>query len=127
MQAGRFAVAGGVAAVIDLAITWTLQVGLEIAGGYWARTIGWVIGTVLAYLINRRWTFGAPASKRRFGATMVTYALTYGVNIAIYRILFPWLDDLVNINIALILAFIGAQAVATTLNFLIQRWLIFRG
>ena len=112
--------------MVDLAITWVLQVGLELVGGYVARTIGWVVGTVLAYLINRRWTFGAAASKRRFGATMAIDLLTYGANIAIYRITFPWLDQFMNINLALILAFVLAQAVATTVNFLVQRWIIFR-
>lgn len=91
-----------------------------------ARTIGWVLGTMLAYVINRRWTFRARFSTRRFGATMLTYLLTYGVNILIYRAVFPPFDSAMDVNLALLLAFVVSQTVATVLNFLVQRFLIFR-
>lgn len=59
---------------------------------------------------------------------MAVYALTYGVNIALYEAVFPFFDHQVglNMNISLLLAFVAAQAVATTLNFIIQRAVIFR-
>lgn len=112
--------------MVDLSVTWLLQIGLDVMGDVSARTVGWVLGTVLAYVINRRWTFRAGFSKRRFGATMLTYLLTYGVNIAIYRMVFPMLESSVNMNIALVGAFLASQVVATVLNFLVQRFLIFR-
>lgn len=109
-------------------ITWLLQIGLDLTGTLTARTVGWVCGTLFAYYLNRRWTFGAKASKRRFSATMAVYALTYGANIAIYESLFPLLDNRVglNMNISLVIAFVIAQAVATILNFIVQRAVIFR-
>lgn len=122
----KFTVAGGVAAVVDLTVTWVLQIGLDVLGDFWARTVGWVLGTVLAYAINRRWTFRAGFSKRRFGATMTTYLLTYGVNIVLYREILPLLESSVSATVALVLAFIVSQAVATAINFLVQRFLIFR-
>lgn len=128
MQAARFTTSGVAAAILDLAVTWLLQIGVGITGTLVARTAGWVCGTLLAYYLNRRWTFGAKASTRRFSLTMVVYGLTYLANIAIYEALFPFFDNRIglNMNISLVLAFIGAQAVATILNFVIQRAIIFR-
>lgn len=122
----KFTIAGGVAAVVDLAVTWILQIGLDVAGDFWARTVGWVLGTLLAYVINRRWTFRAGFSRRRFGATMATYLVTYGVNIILYRQLQPLLETWVSPTMALVGAFVVSQAVATVINFLVQRFLIFR-
>lgn len=126
VQAGRFAFVGAISAGVDLAITWLLQIGLGLVGRVGARTIGWGIGTLLAYFLNRRWTFGASASTRRFTATMLLYGITYLANITIYRRAFPLFDDHLNSNLALLLAFILAQGTATLVNFLVQRWMIFR-
>ncbi|WP_268876442.1 GtrA family protein [Corynebacterium yudongzhengii] len=128
MQAARFTTAGIAAAVIDLVVTWVLQVAFEVLGTVGARTVGWVLGTLFAYYLNRRWTFSARGSKRTFSATMLVYVLTYAVNITLYRLLFPVLDEQLelNVNVSLLVAFIVAQAVVTVLNFVVQRWLIFR-
>lgn len=105
-----------------------LQVAFEVLGTVGARTVGWVLGTLFAYYLNRRWTFSARGSKWTFSATMLVYVLTYAVNITLYRLLFPVLDEQLdlNVNVSLLVAFIVAQAVATVLNFVVQRWLIFR-
>ncbi|AWB81027.1 GtrA family protein [Corynebacterium yudongzhengii] len=128
IQAARFTTAGIAAAVIDLVVTWVLQVAFEVLGTVGARTVGWVLGTLFAYYLNRRWTFSARGSKRTFSATMLVYVLTYAVNITLYRLLFPVLDEQLelNVNVSLLVAFIVAQAVVTVLNFVVQRWLIFR-
>ncbi|WP_281279427.1 GtrA family protein [Corynebacterium tapiri] len=117
---------GVAAAVLDLALTWLLQVGLGVFDDFWARSAGWLAGTVLAYKMNRRWTFGAKSSKRRFSATMLTYVITYVANVWIYRRIFALLIDDMGKNLALLLAFMVAQAVATVVNFGVQRLVIFR-
>ena len=126
VQAGRFAFVGTISAGLDLVITWVLQIGLELLNDVGARTVGWAFGTLFAYFFNRRWTFRVKASTSRFTATMVLYGVTYVANIFIYRRAFPFFDAHLDSNIALLLAFILAQGTATLVNFLVQRWLIFR-
>ncbi|AKK10120.1 GtrA family protein [Corynebacterium uterequi] len=128
VQAARFTIAGVGSAFVDGLVTWLLQVGFAVVDGVAARTVGWLAGTLMAYVINRRWTFGADSSKRRFSATMVVYALTYVVNISLYRWLFPTFNhDLEWAQTpALLAAFAISQAVATVINFVVQRRVIFR-
>ena len=55
-------------------------------------------------------------------------AITYAVNIVIYRWAFPLFDHTLDwrSTYALVAAFILAQGTATVINFFVQRWLIFR-
>ena len=64
-QGIRFIISGGISAVVDLGLTFILQVLVGTGPGL-ARSIGFVFGTLTAYLINRRWTFQAAPSLRRF-------------------------------------------------------------
>lgn len=49
---------GGVrAALIDVSLTWLLQIGFGLLSADPARAVGFIIGTWAAYLLNRRWTF----------------------------------------------------------------------
>lgn len=93
-----------------------------------SRTVGFAVGTLVAYLLNRRWTFNARASKRRFVAVFATYAMTYAINILLYRWAFPFFDHTLDwpSSWALAVAFVIAQGTATLINFFVQRWLIFR-
>src|SRR5688500_17053776 len=60
----RFVITGVLSAVVDFGLLLILmQLGL---GNTWAKSASFVAGTTTAYLINRRWTFKAPPSKRRF-------------------------------------------------------------
>ncbi len=57
-QSAKFAVTGGVlAALIDVSLTWLLQIGFGLLSADPARAVGFIIGTWAAYLLNRRWTF----------------------------------------------------------------------
>lgn len=127
-QGAKFAITGAISAVIDVGITWLFQIGLDLFGGVTSRTLGFVAGTLVAYLLNRRWTFNANASKRRFAAVIATYAMTYAINILLYRWAFPFFDhDLAwPSSWALAMAFVIAQGTATLINFFVQRWVIFR-
>ena len=127
-QSTKFAITGGISAVIDAGLTWIFQIALALLGNIEARSVGFFFGTLTAYLFNRRWTFRAQPSKRRFAMVALTYALTYAVNIVIYRWAFPFFDHTLDwrSTYALVAAFILAQGTATVINFFVQRWLIFR-
>lgn len=127
-QSTKFAITGGISAVIDAGLTWIFQIAMALLGNIEARSVGFFFGTLTAYLLNRRWTFRAQPSKRRFAMVALTYALTYAVNIVIYRWAFPFFDHSLDwrSTYALVAAFILAQGTATVINFFVQRWLIFR-
>ncbi|HMZ15004.1 MAG TPA: GtrA family protein [Mycobacterium sp.] len=129
-QVVRFVVTGGLSAVVDFGLyVLLLRLGLRdavilgIPGVNVAKTISFIAGTTTAYLINRRWTFQAAASKARFIAVIVLYALTYGVQVGINYLFYlkfqgqPW---------GVPVAFVIAQGTATVINFIVQRAWIFR-
>lgn len=125
-QALRFIISGALSAIPDLGLTALFQhvVGLDAA---LARTIGFIVGTLTAYMINRRWTFQAPASTKRFLAVCVLYAITYVINAGLYKYGFLVLADRgMSSAWATVCAFVVAQGTATVVNFIIQRVWIFR-
>ncbi|MFD4293708.1 GtrA family protein [Rhodococcus sp. NPDC058505] len=121
-QIVRFVITGALSAVVDFSITMLLQLGLGVPRAA-AKSIGFVLGTTTAYLINRRWTFNAPPSRARFLAVVALYAVTFAVQVGIYTALGQvWSDTLVYNA----LAFVIAQGTATVINFVVQRAVIFK-
>lgn len=126
IQAIRFIISGGVSAVVDLGLTFILQVLLG-TGPVLARSVGFIFGTTTAYLINRRWTFQAEPSMRRFLQVAGLYTVTYFVNVGLHAVCYrlftdwDWAD-----SVAVIVAFLIAQGTATVINFIVQRAFIFR-
>nr|WP_308197421.1 GtrA family protein [Candidatus Mycolicibacterium alkanivorans] len=129
-QVVRFVVTGGLSAIVDFGLyVLLLRLGfrdaviLGVPGVNVAKTISFIAGTMTAYLINRRWTFQATASRARFIAVIVLYATTYGVQIGINYLCYlkfqgqPW---------GVPVAFVIAQGTATVINFIVQRVWIFR-
>ncbi|MBX8996092.1 GtrA family protein [Corynebacterium testudinoris] len=125
-QAVRFIISGGISAVVDLGLTWVLQVFFG-AGPVLARSVGFIFGTITAYLINRRWTFQAAPSSKRFFMVAALYTVTYFVNVglhaAFYRLFTSW--DWGS-TLAIVVAFLIAQGTATVINFVVQRLFIFK-
>lgn len=123
-QLARFVAAGVVSAVVDFGILWLLMhAGL---GHTPAKAVSFVCGTTTAYLINRRWTFGAEGSHRTFLAVLLLYGSTFVVQVGLFAVLFPWLDSRWGYTFAQVVGFVIAQGVATTVNFIVQRTVIFR-
>lgn len=124
-QLTRFVVSGGISAVVDFGL---LKLGMDLLGFNYslAKAISFVAGTTTAYLINRRWTFRAEPSKRRFAAVVALYGITFLIQWGIFTLLFPLVEVRSNTDIAQVVTFVVAQGVATTVNFIIQRTVIFR-
>ncbi|MFZ1411992.1 MAG: GtrA family protein [Micropruina sp.] len=129
-QLTRFVITGGLSAIVDFGL---LLIGMNNGLDHTtAKAISFVAGTTTAYLINRRWTFQATGSKRKFAAVVLLYALTFVLQVGLFAVLYPWLVALglgvsvvEGVNPAQLIGFVIAQGVATTVNFLVQRGLIF--
>ncbi|MGC3955891.1 MAG: GtrA family protein [Propionicimonas sp.] len=121
----RFVLTGGLSAVVDYGLLVALSaLGLE---PRLAKMVSFVAGTTTAYLINRRWTFQAEPSKRRFAAVVALYAVTFVVQVGLFALLYPWvLGWGGSMLLANTIGFVIAQGVATTVNFVVQRTVIFR-
>lgn len=125
-QLVRFVITGVLSAVVDFG----LLVALMNLFGFdhnLAKALSFIAGTTTAYLINRRWTFVAEPSKRRFAQVVLLYGLTFALQVGIFAVLYPWvLAASASQTVAQVVGFVIAQGVATTVNFLVQRGLIFR-
>ena len=113
-QLTRFVIAGGLSAVVDFGLLVLLmQLGL---GHTAAKALSFVAGTTTAYLINRR-----------FLAVVLLYALTFALQVGLFSLLFTLLTAQGLDRLAVqVIGFVVAQGVATTVNFIVQRSLIFR-
>jgi putative flippase GtrA len=120
-QAARFVLFGVLSAGVDFGV---YQLFLHL--GTWAslaKAISFVCGTVTAYALNRRWTFdsagGAAPATRFAGLYSVTFFVNVGVN-ALGLHLFAGRSWQVPV------AWVIAQAVATVINFVLLRTVVFR-
>ncbi|MFT3660475.1 MAG: GtrA family protein [Gordonia sp. (in: high G+C Gram-positive bacteria)] len=121
-QLVRFVATGAGSAVLDLGLTLLLQYVFG-ASSTVAKAFGFILGTTVAYLINRRWTFRAEPSIARFIAVVLLYAVTFSVNVGLYS----WLSHLWDETFLFsAIAFVIAQGVATVINFVVQRAVIFK-
>ncbi|MBY0309585.1 GtrA family protein [Patescibacteria group bacterium] len=86
-----------------------------------AKSISFILGTVVAYVCNKYWTFEKPEHKNSEVLNfIVLYTTTLGVNVGINNaslLLFPEL---------VIFAFLCATGSSTILNFIGQKWWVFR-
>ena len=119
-QLTRFVLVGGIAFVVDLSCYQAL-----LAIGLWvhlAKALAFIAGTTTAYLINRRWTFNGKGGRGEYASIVALYGITFvvqvGMNALMLALLPPFHGEYT-------CAFIVAQALATAINFIVQRTVIF--
>lgn len=124
-QLSRFIAVGVVTAAIDYSLTMVLNsLGLH---RQWSKVVGWIFGTLAAYLLNSRYTFRSAVSGRKALAVFVLYASTFAIQNLLW-----WLTDSPLQALGLegivknTVSFVIAQGVATVTNFILQRTLIFK-
>ncbi|MGZ4520337.1 MAG: GtrA family protein [Mycobacteriaceae bacterium] len=117
----RFAVTGGISAVVDFG---TYQLMLHF-GVYihLAKAISFVLGTTTAYLLNRRWTFQAAGGGKQFASVFGLYALTFVVQLGVNALVLVFVQESFW---GTTLAYVIAQGTATVINFIVQRTVIFK-
>ena len=122
----KFVIAGGISAVVDYGLTMIIQHAFGQSYPL-AKAIGFIFGTITAYIINRRWTFEAEASAKKFVQTMSLYALMFavqwGLAVSVNHLL---LNAGASAFIAGTVGYVIGQGVATAVNFVVQRWVIFK-
>ena len=121
-----FLLVGVGCAVLDFGITYTLDVPLGWQRDF-AKAVGWVFGTLAAYVLNSRFSFKAKINAKKAGAVFVLYAVTFAVQMVLWRVTDSPLTSLGLVNPwKNVVSFVIAQGVATVVNFELQRHLIFR-
>ncbi|HEY4022512.1 MAG TPA: GtrA family protein [Pseudonocardiaceae bacterium] len=120
-QAARFVVFGVLSAGVDFGIY-----ELLLHFGLWAdaaKAVSFICGTITAYVLNRRWTFdskGGAAPAIRFA---VLYSTTFFVNVGVNA---AGLALMTGHSWRIPIAWVIAQAVATVINFVLLRTVVFR-
>lgn len=107
-------------AIVDFGLySLLLSIGLHVNI---AKATSFIIATSIAYYINRRWTFAAKPSYVRFLEVIALYTLTFAVQVGINYALYLSLPE----NVWRVpVGFVIAQGAATSINFTVQRTVIF--
>lgn len=121
-----FLVIGVGCAVIDFGITHSLIEFMGVQRDL-AKAVGWVFGTLAAYVLNSKFSFDAKINAKKASAVFVLYAVTFAVQMVLWRVTDSPLTNLGLVNPwKNLVSFVIAQGVATVTNFELQRHLIFR-
>lgn len=119
-----FLIVGLLTVLIDF-ISYQILISKDLLSINMAKTIGFLNGTLFAYVANRRWTFGrvkhARGSLCRF---LILYAITLGVNVMSN---FALLSAIKSYALAIPVAFIFATGLSAVLNFLGMNFFVFKG
>jgi putative flippase GtrA len=120
---GIFLIVGSLTVLVDFGAYRSL-VWLGVTGVDMAKAIGFLAGTLFAYITNRFWTFGhkshAPGSLWRFA---VLYGTTLGANVLVNSLALKLFADAIA---AVQLAFLLATGISATLNFLGMKIFVFK-
>lgn len=117
-QIKRFIVAGGCAVATDAA---SYHILLSFVSTPIAKGTSFVLGSCVAFVANKYWTFRSSDSHlREIPLFVLLYASTLGANVATNQAI---LHSFPNEKIV---SFVVATGVSTVLNFVGQRFLVFR-
>ncbi|WP_373429940.1 GtrA family protein [Paenibacillus sp. GD4] len=114
----RFITTGTLAVTTDSICYYLLSALLSIS---LAKSISFLLGTCVAYIFNKFWTF----EKKHFSSKelfkfLLLYSLTLGANVITNKSVLFILEE------QFIFAFFIATGVSTVLNFIGQKWWVFR-
>lgn len=113
----RFFVAGVSAVATDLISYYIL---LNFLNHNLSKGISFLLGTIVAYIINKFWTF---EKKEKSYSEMLRFVILYGTTLSLNVLTNKWVLEYSNI---IILAFLVATGVSTILNFLGQKFWVFK-
>ena len=121
-QITRFVAVGIVAAAVDFGVYHLLlHLGLYVPV---SKGISFILGTTTAYLLNRRFTFtGDTGGRGRFAGFVALYGTTFAVNIGVNSLSLALLPE---IAFQTTIAWVIAQGIATAINFVMLRTVVFR-
>lgn len=117
-QAVRFVLVGAVGAMIDYGSS-KLLVALGVPDGA-LRALSFALGSTVAYLLNRRWTFASSRSLGEAARAAAVYSSTFVLVIAVFVTMKDFLPEQHTISWAV------SQGIGTSCNFLLQRRFVFR-
>ena len=115
-EMSRFLVAGFCAVGTDMGSYFLL---LKVLPHDYSKGISFLLGTIVAYCINKYWTFEKKTkSYSEMGKFSLLYLSTLAVNVLVNQIV-------LNSFQSTILAFLMATGVSALLNFIGQKWWVF--
>lgn len=113
----RFVIAGFSAVSTDLGIYYLL---MNLFNVNFSKGVSFLCGATVAFLINKYWTF---EKKERSFNEIIKFAILYLVTLALNVLTNHIVLDISKI---VILAFIVATGLSTVLNFIGQKWWVFK-
>ena len=119
-QLRRFLVVGTCTVAVDFTV-YQLLLAFSVPV-HVAKASSFIVATILAYVLNRLWTFEHPGGAGRAAAFAVLYSCTLLVNVGVNGLAYDLLDG---VRWQVEIAFLCAQACSTTLNFLLMRYVVF--
>jgi putative flippase GtrA len=122
----RYVVSGVSAVVCDTAIYFIL---VNIVTPSLAKAISFVSGTLVAYLLNKFWTFKKPKRSHTEVVKFVAlYVSTLGANVAVNRIVLDVLPMALPAlaELSVQVGFLAATGTSTVLNYLGQKFWVFK-
>jgi putative flippase GtrA len=121
-QLARFVLIGGFCALVDFGVYQGL-----LALDLWvhlAKAVSFVAGTTTAFFLNRRFTFAAArGGVGQVGGFALLYTVTFFVNVGVNALA---LHLLPSFSWRITVAWVVAQGVATVINFVMLRTVVFR-
>lgn len=124
-QLMRFVLVGGFCAVLDFG-TYKALIALGMDGAPLidvARALSFIVGTTTAYLLNKRFTFDGAGGLRELSSFVLLYGTTFCVAVGANRLMLVLLPDS---GWESNLAWVVSQGTATTINFVMLRYVVFR-
>lgn len=118
----RFVLIGGFCALVDFGVyQGLLAVDLWVHA---AKAISFVAGTTTAFFLNRRFTFNAGrGGAGQVGGFALLYTVTFFVNVGVNALMLHLLPEF---SWRITVAWVIAQGLATVINFVMLRTVVFR-